>query len=43
VYTGVAFLAVIAGLFVEAAHLGTEHTETVTGLKNEKRRAPTVD
>jgi MFS family permease len=42
VYTGVAFLAVIAGLFVEAAHLGTEHTETVTGLKNEKRRAPTV-
>jgi MFS family permease len=43
VYTGVAFLAVIAGLFVETAHLGTEHTETVTGLKNEKRRAPTVE
>lgn len=35
-YTAFAFLGFIASLFVEAAHLGTEHTETVTGLRKEK-------
>ncbi|RMZ74050.1 MFS transporter [Pyrenophora seminiperda CCB06] len=35
-YTVFAFLAFGASLFVQAAHLGTEHTETVTGLKKEQ-------
>lgn len=34
--TVVAFLALVASFFVEAAHLGTEHVETVTGLRKEK-------
>jgi hypothetical protein len=34
--TVIAFLALVASLFVEAAHLGTEHVETVTGLRKEK-------
>lgn len=34
--TVVAFLALVASLFVEASHLGTEHVETVTGLRKEK-------
>ena len=34
--TVIAFLALVASLFIEAAHLGTEHVETVTGLKKEK-------
>ena len=40
-YTGVAFLAVIAGFFVKAAYLGTEHTETITGLAKKKEHMPT--
>ncbi|KAF2472331.1 MFS transporter-like protein [Lindgomyces ingoldianus] len=36
-FTGIAFLGVVAGVFIEDAHLGTEHTETVTGIKKEKR------
>ncbi|KAJ4343975.1 hypothetical protein N0V95_006491 [Ascochyta clinopodiicola] len=36
--TVIAFLALVASLFVEAAHLGTEHVETVTGLRKEKER-----
>lgn len=36
-YTIFAFLGVVASLFVEASHLGTEHTETVTGLKKERK------
>lgn len=36
-YTVVAFLGVVASIFIEKAHLGTEHTETVTGLKKEKK------
>ncbi|KAF2871043.1 MFS transporter-like protein [Massariosphaeria phaeospora] len=39
-YTAFAFLGVVASFFVDGAHLGTEHTETVTGLKKEK--APAV-
>ncbi|KAF2134004.1 MFS transporter-like protein [Dothidotthia symphoricarpi CBS 119687] len=35
-YTVFAFLAVVASLFVDDAHLGTEHTETVTGLKKDQ-------
>jgi MFS family permease len=35
-YTVFAFLGFIASLFIEAAHLGTDHTETVTGLRKEK-------
>ncbi|KAF1360253.1 MFS transporter-like protein [Lizonia empirigonia] len=34
--TVVAFLSLAASAFVEAAHLGTEHVETVTGLRREK-------
>lgn len=34
--TAVAFLSLVASAFVEAAHLGTEHVETVTGLPREK-------
>ncbi|KAF3038779.1 hypothetical protein E8E12_002203 [Didymella heteroderae] len=34
--TVVAFLALVSSFFVEAAHLGTEHVETVTGLRKEK-------
>ena len=39
VLTVMAFLALVASLFVEAAHLGTEHVETVTGLRKEKESA----
>ncbi|ORY17435.1 MFS transporter-like protein [Clohesyomyces aquaticus] len=35
-YTVFAFLGVAAGVLIEDAHLGTEHTETVTGIKKEK-------
>ncbi|KAJ4334600.1 hypothetical protein N0V87_006745 [Didymella glomerata] len=35
--TVVAFLALVSSFFVEAAHLGTEHVETVTGLRKEKQ------
>jgi hypothetical protein len=38
-YTAFAFLALVSSFFVKAAHLGTEHTETVTGLKKEKKEA----
>lgn len=38
ILTVIAFLASVASLFIEAAHLGTEHVETVTGLKKEKAR-----
>ncbi|KAJ4379976.1 hypothetical protein N0V86_004283 [Didymella sp. IMI 355093] len=34
--TVAAFLALVSSFFVEAAHLGTEHVETVTGLRKEK-------
>ncbi|KAJ4411184.1 hypothetical protein N0V91_001559 [Didymella pomorum] len=34
--TVVAFLALVSSFFVEAAYLGTEHVETVTGLRKEK-------
>lgn len=37
-YTAFAFLALVASVFVQAAHLGTEHVETVTGLSKERRR-----
>lgn len=35
-YTVFAFLGLIASMFIEAAHLGTEHVETVTGIRKEK-------
>ncbi|KAF2832224.1 MFS transporter-like protein [Ophiobolus disseminans] len=35
-YTAFALLGLIASVFIEAAHLGTEHTETVTGLRKEE-------
>ncbi|KAF2645801.1 MFS transporter-like protein [Massarina eburnea CBS 473.64] len=35
-YTVFAFLGVVASIFVEKAHLGSDHTETVTGLRKEK-------
>lgn len=35
-YTAFGFVAFVASLFVKAAHLGTEHVETVTGLRKEK-------
>lgn len=41
-YTAFAFLAVVSSLFVDAAHLATEHTETVTGLQREKVQ-PRID
>jgi MFS family permease len=34
-YTVFAFLSFVASMFIDAAHLGTEHTETVTGIKKE--------
>ncbi|OAL06927.1 MFS transporter-like protein [Phaeosphaeriaceae sp. SRC1lsM3a] len=34
-YTVFAFLALVASTFIDAAHLGTEHQETVTGIKKE--------
>ncbi|KAF3034461.1 hypothetical protein E8E11_003749 [Didymella keratinophila] len=37
--TVVAFLALVSSFFVQAAHLGTEHVETVTGLRKEKQRS----
>lgn len=36
VYTVFAFLSLVASLFIDAAHLGTEHTETVTGIQKEE-------
>jgi MFS family permease len=42
-YTAFAFLGLIASLFVKASHLGTEHTETVTGLKKEKKQVAPVE
>jgi len=41
--TVVAFLSLVASLFVEAAHLGTEHVETVTGLKKEEAPSESRD
>lgn len=38
-YTVFAFLGAVASGFVERAHLGTEHTETVTGLRKDKTRS----
>lgn len=38
ILTVIGFLAFIASLFIQAAHLGTEHVETVTGLRKEKTR-----
>jgi hypothetical protein len=40
-YTVFAFLSFIASLFIDAAHLGTEHVETVTGLKKQAPKAET--
>jgi MFS family permease len=37
-YTVFAFLAFVASWFVQAAHLGTEHVETVTGLKKDPEK-----
>lgn len=36
-YTVFAFLAFVASIFVDAAHLGTEHQETVTGIRREAK------
>lgn len=36
-YTVFAFLALVASLFIDAAHLGTEHQETVTGIRKEMK------
>ncbi|CAI6341879.1 unnamed protein product [Periconia digitata] len=36
-YASVAALGVVAAVFVEKSHLGTEHVETVTGLRKEKK------
>lgn len=41
--TVLAFLAFVASFFIEAAHLGTEHVETVTGLRKEKDSVPSDD
>ena len=35
-YTVFAFLSFAASLFIKAAVLGTDHVETVTGLKKDK-------
>jgi hypothetical protein len=40
-YTVLAFLTFVASLFIDAAHLGTEHVETVTGLKKEEAKVGT--
>lgn len=40
-YTVFAFLGFVASLFVQATHLGTEHVETVTGLRKEKAEPST--
>jgi MFS family permease len=37
-YTVLAFLSFVASIFVESAVLGTEHVETVTGLKDDKKK-----
>ncbi|KAF2662539.1 MFS transporter-like protein [Lophiostoma macrostomum CBS 122681] len=42
-YTTFGFLGVIASLFIKASHLGTEHTETVTGLRKEKKEAAPIE
>ncbi|KAH7402144.1 MFS transporter-like protein [Phaeosphaeria sp. MPI-PUGE-AT-0046c] len=36
VYTVFAFFSFVASLFIDAAHLGTEHQETVTGIRKEE-------
>ncbi|KAH5080663.1 hypothetical protein HBI73_164860 [Parastagonospora nodorum] len=40
-YTVLAFLSFVASLFIEAAHLGTDHVETVTGLRKEEPKVGT--
>lgn len=35
-YAVLAGCALIAGIFIDKAHLSTEHTETITGIKKEK-------
>jgi hypothetical protein len=42
-YTAVASLSFVASFFIDAAHLGTEHTETVTGLRKEAPAISTVN
>jgi hypothetical protein len=42
-YTVFAFLGVVSSFFIDAAHLGTEHTETVTGLRKEKNDTVVVE
>lgn len=42
-YTAFAFLGVVASFFIDAAHLGTEHTETVTGLRKEKEETTVIE
>jgi hypothetical protein len=41
-YTVFAFLSFVASLFIDAAYLGTEHVETVTGLKSQEPRTETA-
>lgn len=41
--TVIAFLALVASFFVEAAHLGTDHVETVTGLRKEKEQPNEIE
>ncbi|KAJ4300943.1 hypothetical protein N0V90_003032 [Kalmusia sp. IMI 367209] len=40
-YTAFAACGVVASIFVKKAHLGTEHVETVTGLRKEKKSLDT--
>ncbi|KAF2108865.1 MFS transporter-like protein [Lophiotrema nucula] len=42
-YTVFAFLGVLSSVFVEAAHLGTDHVETVTGLRKEKKDGEEIE
>jgi hypothetical protein len=42
-YTVFAFLSVIASAFIARGHLGTEHVETVTGLRKEKAKVDSGD
>jgi hypothetical protein len=41
-YTVFSFLGFIASFFIDASHLGTDHVETVTGLRNEEPKAEAV-
>jgi hypothetical protein len=41
-YTAFAFVGFVASFFIKAAHLGTEHTETVTGLRRGSKREAEV-